>query len=407
MCRRWCVLRTLRSLIRSLASSQELAPVIMKQNKTQLKSKPKPRKRLVGLKTTNARTPGTIIRALFQPSKPRVSGNSKISHYLACRTDPFHSSGGAAIPDGQNKAFVVTDTFCINNISPSAAGQTIVIQTLNCLPALAMIGSTSNFTVDGQLVTALSSLTPTSTASTTWYPACIPPPYSGLGAPASAFADPYNATAARLVSLGFRLIYTGPATTCAGVITVTPNPVAWSDAGVTVSALLGAAPVSAAGVLGTAWATGSSILTGDFVINPNTMTRETQTFRPEQGVRVLASHTSDVFKRNPTVINPYVALGPYNDATSTGTFPNLFRQNPTTAPGIIWYDNDWMGYQIVISGVNSDATFRLESVCCMEYNPAISSPFYPLSVKQSPSAPPGQLNQAEKSVTNTSPAAGS
>lgn len=167
----------------------------VKLSATAIKRLPKKNKpKSPGLQNV-VRTPGTIIRTL--QTKPRSQAH--LPDYVMCRTNPFAAHGGSAIPDGKNSNFVVTDTFAVNNFSPSVAGQTIVIQTINALPALAMIGSTQNFTVDGTVATALTALQPSSTVTTTTYfPICIPPPLVGQAALASAFADPYNSATARI-----------------------------------------------------------------------------------------------------------------------------------------------------------------------------------------------------------------
>lgn len=361
--------------------------------RTKLQPKTRKKRNLIGLHNA-VRTPGTIIRHFAMAPKGK---QAPLSHYVQCRSDPFNGHGGSAIPDGQNSNFVVSDSFSINNISPSAAGQTIVIQTLNCLPALAMIGSLSNFTVDSQLVTALSSFVPSTTATTTWYPLSIPPSYAGIGSPGSTFADPYNSTTARMISLGYRLIYTGPATTCAGVITVTPNPVSWTPGGISAIGSLGIVDANSAGVAGAALTAGIPFLSGDFTINPTALTRASTTFRPEQGCYIVAPHKSTVYKNQQTYPNPFAPIGGFNTAIGATNMPCLLRQNPTVNPGIVWFDNDWQTFQIVISGVNADASYRLETVCCMEYNPAVSSVFYPLTIK-STVMKTSELVAAEKAV---------
>lgn len=327
------------------------------------------------------RTPGTIIRNLSL----KTAVAKPLPHYVVCRSNPFAGHGGSAIPDGKNSNFVVTDTFSVTNFSPTAAGQTIIVQTTNCLPALAMIGSRTNFIVDGTTVTALTSLQPNaSTSGTTFYPACVPPPLVGQGGIGTQFSDPYNSTTARAISMGFRLIYTGPATTCAGVVTVTPNPIGFGQTITTVSGGLGIVPVSAAGAAGTSIAASVTGICMDMTINETSLTRASATYRPEQGLYVVAQHKTADFKLQPTYGSALVPLANANTAIGAGNLCSLFRTVGSTTPGVIWFDNDWMTYQIAISGMNADATYRLESVLCMEYSPAITSAFYPLSIKMSP-----------------------
>lgn len=371
--------------------------IIKSTRALRLKAKPKPTASKKKPKTQPfikhvVRTPGTIIKTLNSGQR-NTSGNP--GHYVVCRTNPFAGHGGSAIPDGKNSNFVVTDTFAVNNFNPTAAGQTIVIQTLNTLPALAMIGSTTNLVVDTVTVTGLTSLQPIANApGSSYYPICIPGPYAGTGAPGVLFADPYTSTTARMISCGYRLIYTGPATTCSGSITITPNPIGWST-------LTGAptgqsfAPPTLAGAAGTAYAAGVIAVDADMNINPNFMTRASFTIRPEQGLVVVPQHRSNTFKLQPTYDMPYFPVCKANLATGAVTQSGILRPVSGMAPGVVWFDNDWMTYQIVLSGLNADASFRLESVACIEYNPAVSSPFYPMTIKASPNKP-AEITQAAK-----------
>lgn len=349
------------------------------------------------------RTPGTIIRTLQTVNNHQDS----LAPYVVCRTNPFHGHGGSAIPDGKNSNFVVTDTFSVNNFTPSAAGQTIIIQTLNALPALAMIGSTQNFTIDGTLVTALSSLQPSSASNTSYYPCCIPPPLVGQALLGAGFNDPYNSTTARMISCGYRLIYTGPATTCAGSITVTPNPIGWGQLATQASGGFTISIPTIAGVAGANLAAGAQLIDCDITINTTSITRASKTFRPEQGVYVVPTHRSSDFKMNPTLVCSVAPVANLTTATGAATVSSMFRPAGGVNPGIVWFDNDWTTYSIVIQGMNSDASFRLESVVCMEYNPAITSAFYPLSIKASPTSQK-QIEDATKKnqKTDMKPASG-
>jgi hypothetical protein len=357
----------------------------MPQKRLQPKPKPKrraPNKPANGLKTV-VRTPGSIIRTLQKT--PKLSPN--LSHYVTCRTNPFHGHGGSAIPDGKNSNFVVTDTFSVNNFSPTAAGQTIVIQTLNALPALSMIGSTTNFIVDGVTVTALGAYQPSAStaANSSWYPTSMPPPMVGTAVLGANFMDPYNAATARMISVGYRLIYTGPATTCSGAITVTPNPIAWGQTATSATGNFQIKPPLTTGTpIATALPAGTVLIDCDITINPTAMTRATKTFRPEQGVYVVPTHRSTNYAMQPTYVCPLAPVPNLNLSTGAVDITTLLRVYGGGNPGIVWFDNDWTTYSIVLTGLNADASFRLETVLCMEYNPAISSAFYPLSIKQSP-----------------------
>lgn len=377
------------------------SPQMLSKRLRKVSLAPKAKKRPQRTKTnglrTIVRTPGTIIKTL-NARQPVPTGQS---HYVVCRSNPFHGHGGAAIPDGKNSNFVVSDTFSVNNFAPSAAGQTIVIQTLNTLPALAMMGSLSNFTVDGNLVTGLTSLQPSITTSTSYYPVCISPPMINNGLLGSKFSDPYASTTSRMISCGYRLIYTGPATTCAGSITVTPNPIAWGTTATSATGGFSLVPPLITGTAGTTMSLGAVCLNCDIVINDTAMTRATKTFRPEQGVYIVPTHRSNTFELVPTLVQPYAPVANVNTALGAVSNGTMLRpaSNGAGNPGVVWFDNDWTTYTIVISGVNADASFRLESVCCMEYCPAITSPFYPMTNNKSPDKP-GDMKAGDNANKN-------
>lgn len=268
-----------------------------------------------------------------------------------------------------------------------------------------MIGSTQNFTIDGTVVTGLTQLQPSSAPGSSYYPCCIPPPLVGLALLGAGFSDPYNSTTARMISCGYRLIYTGPATTCAGSITVTPNPIGWGQLATQATGGFTIGLPTISGTAGANLAGGAQLLDCDITINATAMTRASKTFRPEQGVYVVPTHRSTDFKMNPTLVCSVAPVANAITATGAATLTSFLRPAGGVNPGIVWYDNDWTTYSIVIQGVNADASFRLEAVCCMEYNPAITSAFYPLSIKASPKAQ-NQIDQAtaKNQQTDTQPA---
>ena len=340
------------------------------------------------------RTPGSII-ATFSSQRPI---SRPLSHYVKCRTDPFRGSGAAAIPDGSNSNFMVIDSFMVDTITNP--GSSFVFQTLSTLPALGMIASAFSLGVNGVTVSPVTNLQPAATANQQWYPICIPTPYAIASIPGTYFADPYSATTARMISVGYRIIYTGPATTCSGSITVTPNSVGLEPAGtVTTNTASGATMTTskADNSAGTTIPGGCPILNAEVTINPTALTRASVTVRPEEGLYLLPTHRSTVHRVLPTTITSYAVLAGATPA-ATVAYRHLLKQANGLDIGVVWYDSDWSGFQVSFNGINSDASFRIESVVCMEYNPAVSSTFYPLTMKASPPNNTSQLNQAQTLV---------
>lgn len=358
------------------------------------------------------RTQASIVQSLASQMKNVMIGGSK-PLYVRCRTDPFHGAGRTSIPDGGNNNFISVDTFSVDTITCSQAKTSFIIQTLPCLPALAMIAGmpSTNLNINGTDVTAPSVIQPDSQASqAAWTPLSVPTPYTGtlngygLGAPQS---DPYASTKARMVAVGYRLIYTGPTQTCSGAIVVTPNDVSFNIASTTTT---GATPsvgqtfnlrgVNATQVASYTAGLGTVILDADLKISPSTMTRESVSFRPEQGVLILPRHRTSNYKLVPTQPVPYGLTVGFNTSAALPEewYSVLNTANPNYRGGIVWYDDDWESFQVYATGLNSDASFRWETVLCMEYNPQLSSPMAPLATKRSPNQP-AEIKQAEQELS--------
>lgn len=333
---------------------------------------------------TRTRTNAAVVQALGNLSTT-LPGRRPVSMYEMCRLNPFDGHGNAAIPDGSNSNFIVSDTFAVSVIKPTAAGQDIVIQTLPTMPILACVGSTTNFNVDGVNMTALSEIGWNSTSTTlSWVPCCVPPQFAGSHDPGVNLIDPWNSTGYRFISIAYRLIYTGPVNTCAGSITVTPNNVTFSTGPVTNTGNGMTLNTQSATNVVTALTTNIPTLVIDVSNNTSVMQRSSRTYRPEQGCIVRATHSGTSHQRLASPATSYGVITPQSIGQATNAY-NVFRN--TSSCGIICYDNDWTGYQISIQGMNSDASYRLEAVMCFEVNPSVQSAFYPMTRKESPNDP--------------------
>lgn len=336
-----------------------------------------------------------------RPGVPRaiMSGISEdLKNYISCRVNPFSGPGGAKIPDGANSNFISVDTKTVDIIACSATANAFCIQTLPCLPALAMISANPGATLslNGTNVAPPSSITPIGTSTTAWSPISIPQPYlvaSGGYTPGVALEDPYHSSKARMVSVGYKLTYTGPAQTCAGAITVTPNPVSFSSAGSATSgvnpALLQSYSVNVGTTAGVRMYTsglGTQILVPDVAINPTGNTRQSQTFRPEDGVIIIPRHKTAAFDLKPTLDVPAAMVAGFNNSITLpfDWFSTLANTHTQYRGGIVWYDDDWDSYLVSATGLNVDASFRWETVLCMEYNPQMSSTLSSFTQNKSP-----------------------
>lgn len=340
-------------------------------------------RKVVNVKKVNVRTPSSIIRALATNSFSRTP--KKASKYVMCRADPFHSFGGTGIPDGGNTDYIVIDSVMRDIITMGSGSTSFAIQTICALPTMAMFNPVSGATtkINGVLTTAPTQSNPNSTiSSNAWIPISIVPAYAGRTYfPGQIGEDPYNASKARLVSVGYKLIYTGPVSTCSGSITVTPNNVAMQHLGQTVGASsvlsLDAMQVFAANIPANV-----PCVEMDVSVALNTMTHMSYTVRPEEGLLILPKHMTNDYKIRMCSDVSHCVLA--NSGLSSGTYYNQFAEISTFKGGIIWWDDDWENFLIVGNGINPDASFRFETVTCFEMNPQVGTLLSSLTLKNSP-----------------------
>lgn len=339
------------------------------------------------------RTTSSVIAALSDPVQSIDKGNN----YAVSRFDPFSSRGSVSIPDGQNTNFLTTDQMVNNNITVGNSTG-FVIQTMAALPCAAIISPVAgtSFQVDGVTVAPTTPATSFGvTLNHSWYPVSVPPIYNitPFNSPGVQQDDVYLSTKGRAVAFGYRLIYTGPANTCAGSIVVTPNDISFSPIGTST------ATGGTAGLITTdltvptnlvtntvATPIGTPILAADIRASMSAITRDSKTFRPEQGVVIVPRHHSSNYGIQPVVDIPYVVMAEAAPAAGTNNYSmimmNALTQGTSTYQGgIIYYDNDWENFQISVTGANSDATYRWETVILMEFNPSSTSAFQPFTSK--------------------------
>lgn len=325
---------------------------------------------------------------------------------------PFSGEGRAALPDGSNTNFVVTDSFAIDNISFTGSGsRSFVIQTMPTLPSMAIVGSTDAMNVNGIAVGVLSSYSLGSLPGTSWVPIATPSIFNSSCVPGSLYSDPWSASAMRFINLAFRIVYTGPVNTCAGSITVTPNNCVFVDANATTREGLRLFP---ANIAGTAQANpypgGTPMLATDLQLNPGAFTRASRTFRPEQGVTLIVPHAGTSFDNVAIGRTPYALIATSQSTSAVTDITPAIRQvtfNGIEYCGIACYDNGWGGFQIAFNNINADASYRIESMVCMEVSPMVTSPYYPMTQKSSPPKDDGALAQAADMVNKGGIAAGS
>jgi len=351
------------------------------------------------------RTVDTISRRLITGMNNMQIGPKARHPYLACRANPFAGHGGRGIPDGNNDNFVVTDLYAADTIALGAGANTFSIQTLPSLPVSSFLGTSDPVSVNGVTYAANSIATVSSfplqenQVFRAFVPLGTPAqwPLKNIGsAGATIPSDPYNSNKARFVAFAYRLTYTGPAYNCAGSITITPNSACFQDIGNTLSSSAASATIVAVSTENTAGARtqlplGTPMLSLDYSLEPNQISRESLTIRPEQGLLLIPKHATSDFKIRPIYDSPQGLLQNDSLQNTGATVSNnklcIMKTTTLTSGGVVMYDNDWSGFVLNFTGLNSDASFRWETVYCVEYSPNAISAFKGLTKRSEPAAP--------------------
>jgi hypothetical protein len=303
--------------------------------------------------------------------------------YLSCRMNPFMAMNGTGIPDGGNANYVVSDQLTYDDIA-CVTTNGFIIQTHATLPFSAdvrgLADTGTDIRVNGIPFVNTGAL---NLESADHYPLGFLNSFASVETrPGILTTDPYNATTGRLVAVAHRLIYTGVSSTCSGTITITPNNVAYNPAGVrTADASL--TIYNPDGSVNMLSGINTNLLSADYVASATAFTKDSVILRPEQGCYILPKHRSTDFKLIPLPQNAYAVVTNIdtNDATKNNIYTSLGTASRNG--GIMWYDNDWSGYQIVVSGMQAGATFRFETAWCMEFSIAETSPFATFAFKAS------------------------
>jgi len=348
------------------------------------------------------------------------------SPYTHCRLDPFTGDGTGHIPDGSNNNFITTDIRTFDTISMNGTAGDFAIQTFPTMPASAgLITNSATLQVNGDNTGARTAVL---NSQSNMYTLSLLPPYRTsatnlLGNPLIPGAnnnnkDPFTAVKARLVAAGYKLTYTGPAYDCSGYVTVTPQPLSITE---TIAAYTGTGTANTFIVKqydSASPSTNLTVETGTPVLNCNvnsypmySLTRDSITLRPEQGIYFIPKHRSKDFKVKPIAdtVNAMI-FNADTAASTTQTFTSSFSAVGSSATstivyggGVIWYDDDWSTATITVQGAGQDATYRWETIWCMEFNPQSNTPFAAIA-KHASANKPAELDMAVQ-LANAAPLA--
>lgn len=332
----------------------------------------------------SARTLESVEKALTKMSLNGPSNPAK--GYLACRYSPFdgHSHG---VPDGNGRNLTLRDYYTAFDISCDESGFDAVI--VPWVPIQALIrpgkpGGTVN--INGHPYV--------SPADVTVWSANSSKTIAALGNhPSVMTANGDNHIASgRIVTVGYKLIYTGRASTCEGIIQADLFPqkldlVETNAAAIKRWLWTGAAAPSD-------WAANTvKVANMDFDVLSDALAPTTVVSRPEHGLTgVLSRRTSS--KNN--TFKPYYELGlvPIQDFGAPGGTYTTFTAYPAISddsyhnnprcPTISLVDDDFNVVRLrVRTGTSNASNYRLEVLTCVQFEQTPSFPL--LSLTQGPS----------------------
>lgn len=395
-------------LVQVVREATLLKPKQQQQQPKKSKKRSNKKKNII----SNAPTIDKVQRDLKSMS---LNNFPQMDPYIMCRLNPLKYSGkGVGIPDGAGRNFLVQDWLIADNIQLQGTNTGFVIQTTNCLPYTSIIrtfgntGST-NITVNGSNFNDRNAAIPGGVGNYSfWAPIGVPANFASSSCtPGANYIDPTSSSSIRLVSIARRLVYTGQSAICSGTISVTPNSIAFSEVPPTGNAGMGYQVLywGATGPTSITLGEFTPVLQADFVGDNSLSTlfnKGSVVNRCEQGAFVPGKHLSVDYEYKPTFNSPrcVVPVQPLDG--------NLYGNLTTTSPwtgadssgiGVVWYDNDWQNYSIVVSGAPANSTFRYETAICYESIPLPNSPLVSYTKDKSQDKP-ALIKQADKMLSN-------
>jgi hypothetical protein len=220
-----------------------------------------------------------------------------------------------------------------------------------------------------------------------------------------------SASKARVTSMAWRLVYTGPASTCGGLVTVNSKGIRYDGIVDKVKGTVSfAAPIT--GTV-TPYATSSiGQATKALLMAPlsqNAVGKDTISVRPEtvpKGI-VRKNNTAytwkEVFETSVLPVLTTLGVNPVDGdvrALVNGgyTAATTGNQSTCTAGTMTFYDEDWDSVALSFSPNSSAVTYRFETWQCMEYIPMSDSIWYNVATT-GPKPNKTQIDNVEQAVT--------
>jgi hypothetical protein len=344
-----------------------------------------------------SRTLNEVERALRLSTRPMPQAQKDADMWTACRLAPWNNQHGALIPDGTNDPRIAVDLYAYTDISVDKV-TSFNLATLPSLPYAAFIQpklAGAKYTLTGSntvppnstgggFYTSFTSGTPNN---------CATPINFTKAAGQVTYADNPNlptksmyitADKARITSMGWRLVYTGPASTCQGTVTVHANPLRNDDVfPKTVGTIqYYQADMTAANTQDTSAIPVKAYPFTNITLS-NAYGKESIMARPEATLHGLCRRSQRVYNWKEISEQPYLLIntdtanneinGPANATmTSTWLVGGSYGTVGTAKFGTVsLMDDDWDSTLIQLDNVQG--SFRFETWQCIEFIPVVES----------------------------------
>jgi len=381
-------------------------------------TKPKNNKRrnnrgAVSITGPKIRTPHTIVSALARATASMSLDSDDA--YTKARMGCCYLRLPPAIPDGNSGRCIRVCHYALDRISlpiGATAAKTIRIQLQPWIPMGGAIVST-----DGSIIFNGNNIGAIDISTDPWLSVGVPAPYNTasytdtLPGSVALAMDPYSVTQGRIVSASYKLIYTGPVQTAAGVVRAFPNQVSLGaytstnngsvasptvPPGITISSIN-----MLTGSINNTAPNATPILNWDGSLTPNPPPGTLST-RPEQGITIRLQRSGNTHKQIPYATPSYaVSLNYLNFNGNNSNSNNAFGIVNTAAykfgGGLSLFDNDWLGQQLMLDNINADASYQLETCICMEYTPQSNSTMQQMA-SDPPSTNPGAIAKVQRQL---------
>jgi len=364
--------------------------------------------------------------ALRQQFTKRKQPQRSMDPWIMCRLNPDASHGGVQKPDGVGSCRSITvDHFVADTILCNTSAGFTVQTYPGFLPFTAAInGNGSSGTND---INVNSVAFHNSGTAGNWAPVGVATEWastytqlqgwSPMNTAALPKNDPYTSAKARILAVKRRLIYTGSLTNNSGFVTVTPSPYCLSENfGVitgTSTALVAGEFTAALKDSAQTTTTGANVGIPFYSLDvelPTTalFNKDTVLHRVEQGIDILSKQAGSVHQFVAVPDSPYFVCPNQNLAlpAAGSVVSNVVVDmivGGTFASGVFINDTTWCGELINVTGVTTGATFRLETIVCVEYELQSASPLAPMAMK--PPAPRVQAVSLAQQMVNNMPVA--